>query len=273
MKSSETLSSVFDSEISNQIKLAKSNPRILKDCIKEIEYLSQMDLETAMSCFYIIFDKDKPVMGVSVRFAEIVVSSWGNLRAGSRVVSENDKHISVQGYLYDLEKNIFINTEVLEPVIDYNGRKLAKDIMLARINAASSIAFRNAVFKAIPSAVLNNTMKALKKFIKDSTGAEELEKAKMYFYERNITEEMLLTKLKLTTFVNITHETIFLLIGMRNAVKEGDTTIDNLFSKVKKRKTKFERAFDLEEEKKNTEETVVQVKKRGRPPKKATSVA
>jgi len=263
MKTPETLSSVFDSEISNQIKLAKSNPRVLKECLKEIEFLSQMNLETALSFFYTIFDKDKPLIGVSVSFAEIIVSSWGNVRAGARIVSKTDKMINIQGYIYDLEKNIFMSTEVLEPLTDKNGKPFKNDLITARINAASSIAFRNAVFKAIPSAIFSVTIKNIKDFIMKSLDKNLVNVAIEFFNKYNISEKQLVDKLKIPTFDNITQEKLFILHGMINAIQEGDTSIENLFNQTK-HKTKFERAFDL------AEETVVVVPKKGRPPKKAT---
>jgi len=51
--------------------------RNIKEKLLEIEELATLDVDIAMSCFYVLFNEDKPFIGVSVRFAEIIASCWG----------------------------------------------------------------------------------------------------------------------------------------------------------------------------------------------------
>jgi len=243
-KMENKLASVFDSEISNQIKFARENPRDIKKCLEDIRELATMNMQSALSCFYAIYDRHKAITGVSVRLAEIIVASWTNVRAGARIIRKTEKEVVIQGYIYDLQTNTFITIDLSEPLLDRNGRIYNSDLMTARINATSSIAFRNAVFKAIPSAIFSTTLKDIENYIIKNMSKDFLKDAIEFFTHKGISIDEVCTKIQVNSLENLNNEKLLNLQGMVTAIKEGDTTIECLFNK-KTHKTKFEKAFDL----------------------------
>ena len=67
--------------IVERTQIAQSNKRNIKEALEEINTLATMDEEIALSCFYVMVDDKKPFVGISVRLAEIIASSWGNIHS------------------------------------------------------------------------------------------------------------------------------------------------------------------------------------------------
>src|SRR5689334_11587126 len=74
-------------EIDVQIATAKRYPRQLSLVKSHMMSFATLDQETAEACFYNLPRGGKNIQGPSVRLAEIAVSCYGNLRAGSRILS------------------------------------------------------------------------------------------------------------------------------------------------------------------------------------------
>ena len=149
----ESLSAITYSEIDQQIKTAKTYPRVLSQVLSNIDTMATYDKEVAESCFYALPRGGKTITGLSVRFAEIVASCWGNLRAGARIISNDGKLITAQGLIHDLETNVAITVEVSRKITDKYGKTFSQDMQIVTANACCSIAFRNAIYKAVPSSL------------------------------------------------------------------------------------------------------------------------
>jgi hypothetical protein len=217
--------------------------RDTKECIKNLKKHATIDLDTAISCFYTILDDDKPISGVSVRFAELVVYCWGNISAGSRILETHEKHLLIEGFAEDLQTQNKAKVQLLQPTINRYGNLLPQALLTARSNATSSIAYRNAIFKIIPSAVLGSVHSHIEKFIKRKYDNSLLSDTLTYFTDKGISYENLSERFKLQPQENLNFKEILLLIGAKNALEEGDTDVNTLFNS-KKRKTKFEKAFE-----------------------------
>ena len=147
--------------IKDRTEIAKANPRNVKNILDEIETLSTLSEDVAFSCFYVIVGEDKPIVGISVRLAELIASSWGNIHSGARIMSKNQKEVTVQGFVHDFEKNSIFTVEVQRST--FTG--LLPKEQYTSTNAASSIAFRNAVFKAIPASLTQSIVSKIKHYI------------------------------------------------------------------------------------------------------------
>jgi hypothetical protein len=139
-------------EIDIQIKTAKTYPRSIQKFRNETRELACLDEETASECFYALKRSGKTIPGPSVRFAEIIASCWGNCRATAQVIEEGDKFVTSQGSFFDLERNAAVGFQVKRRITDRNGRRYNDDMVMTTSNAASAIAFRNAVLRGIPKA-------------------------------------------------------------------------------------------------------------------------
>lgn len=233
--STELMSEINRSEVDMQIRTAKQYPRDIEAALSKIIRLSTIDTETAEDCFYALRRGGDLIEGVSVRLAEIIAACWGNLRIQTRIVGNDGRQITAIGICHDLESNLAVSVEVKRRITDKTGRTFSNDLQTLTGNAASSIAFRNAVLKVVPKAV---TKKAVEEIKDVAVGkAFDLEdkrnRAIEFFKSLNVSEEQLLQYLKINSIELIQKEQIFELRGLVTAIKEGTTTVDETFPKLK----------------------------------------
>lgn len=237
---SDSLAALNRSEIDMQVATAKAYPRELNRVLNEIVTYATIDQETAVECFYSLPRAGSRIEGLSVRMAEVFAGAWGNLRAQSRIIANDGKTITAQGVCYDVEKNVAISVEVKRRVTDRNGRTLNEDMQTVIGNAASSIAFRNAVFKVIPKAVTKKAVEQIKQVAigkaKDLTTMRTNMIA--WYNQLGVSQDELLKFMNVASVDEITNEMVFELRGLGNAIKEGDTTIEEAIRKpLKERAT------------------------------------
>src|SRR6185437_15379881 len=147
-----TLAILSRGEIDVQIATAKKYPRSVAKFTRECTELVTMSQSVAAECIYALPRGGKKIEGPSSRFAEVVISCWQNSRAGTRVVSVDDKTITAQGVFHDLERNVAVTYESRRRITDSKGNRFNDDMITMTGNAACSIALRNAVLKGVPKA-------------------------------------------------------------------------------------------------------------------------
>jgi len=208
--------------------------RDLKKIKEEIKDMATMDLDTAMSCFYVLMDNGKPYTGISVRFSELVAYCWGGLEIGTRIISNDGKNIVVGAELLDKEKDSKYSLELTRSVVGINGRPISGEKLVNISTTLSSIAYRNIVFKAIPSMVLKKVTEEIQEFIKDNiSDSTAMKDCIDFFVSKNVSKNKIASKLGLDSLSDIDSEKAFRLIGMKNAVESNDTTVHELFGKDK----------------------------------------
>jgi hypothetical protein len=222
-------------QIDVQIATAKRWPRDLSKFRRDAMALVASDEGTAETMFYALPRKSQGkttyIEGPSVRFAEALVYCWGNLRVEARIVGVDDTHVTAQGTCMDLEKNIGCRVEVKRRITGSNGRKYNEDMIVVTGNAAASIAFRNAVFKVIPFSLAKSIYEQARKVA--TGGAQPIEARRQaaltWFAKVGVPEPRLLAHFELGTVDEITEEHLLILTGLRNAIKEGDTSVEQAF--------------------------------------------
>lgn len=231
VSNAESLAALNRSEIDVQIATAKQYPRNLSQVLKNIETLATMDEETAASCFYILRRQGKPIEGPSVRMAEIIASSWGNIRVQARIIANDGKMITAQGVCHDLESNYAVSSEVKRRITDKFGKTFSEDMQVVTGNAACAIAMRNAVFKVVPSALIKKVIgKAKEVSIGEATSLEET-RAKMlaHFQKLGVDEKKIFDYLSVSKIDEIDTDMVVELRGLTTALKEGTTTVQETF--------------------------------------------
>lgn len=243
--------------------------RKITEVLNEIKNLATINTDVALSCFYVLFnDKDKPFVGISVRFAEIIASCWTNIEVGTKIIHRNEDQITIQGYANDVQKNSKFTVDSQLKITDKSSEEIVK-----MTNASSSIAFRNVIFKAIPGALFTGVIKEIKKYIILNLGKEDNLEILEWFQENKVSNEALEKKLKVNDINSLSSEKTFLLIGIKNAIQDGDATIPELFKTIKT-KSKYSYLGSENNSPTNAKEDLKifnslkkQVKKRGRPKK------
>lgn len=220
-------------ELDVQITTAKTFPRSVKSSLQNAVEMATMTTEIAESCIYSLPRGGKNIEGPSIRLAEILVSSWGNVHAGQRVIGVVEKSIVAEAVVWDLEKNNKITVQQSRRATNKDGKLFNDDMIIVTGNAAASIAFRNAVFKIIPNTIRDEALNRVKSFLATGTKEEIQEKIRKgiaAFAVSGISEQDLLRLLgkKLTTKLN--SDDYLSMLGMRNALKDGYITKEQLLS-------------------------------------------
>lgn len=235
IQQTEMIQAINRAEVDIQIATAKQYPRDLSRVLNQIETYATMDTETAEDCFYALRrgrgDDNAVIEGVSVRLAEIIAGAWGNLRVQTRIIGNDGKTVTCQGICHDLETNLAVSVEVKRRITDRNGRTFSEDMQVVTGNAASAIAFRNAVLKVVPKAVTKKVVSRVKEVAMGKSIDLETRRQRMfdYYAKIGVSQQMILAYLGVKTSAEIDNAMVFELSGLKNAIKEGTTTIAETF--------------------------------------------
>ncbi len=224
-----------------QISTAKKYPRTLSKVKADMLSFATLDEETAQSCFYTLPRGGKTIQGPSVRLAEIAVSCYQNLRAGARVISTvthgDNPHVIVQAVAHDLQNNVAITIEKRRRITKKKSKDAIDedDINLA-CNACSSIAFRDAVFKVVPQALIKPVYEQAKRVAVGDVKSLADRRGKVVdrLKQMGVIEERILGRVDAKKIDDIDLDKLEILIGLGTALKDGETSIEDAFPPVAK---------------------------------------
>jgi hypothetical protein len=224
---------ITKAEIDTQIATAKAFPRSIRDFMLKAESLATVNEDVAASCNYAVPRGGKNIEGPSVRFAEIVVSAYGNIRAGARVIDNDGKWITAQGICHDLEANNSVTVEVKRKITGKDGRTFNEDMQTLTGNAACAIAYRNAIYKVIPAALVEGIYEKTKEVArgKAETMVARRDKALAYSKTLGITHEEICSVLGIKNVDDIDLDKLATFRGYLQAIKNAESTIDEIFRK------------------------------------------
>ncbi len=230
------LGQIERAQIDMQIATARRYPRSLSLVKSKMLSFATLDEETASGCFYTLPGRKggdgKAIQGPSVRLAEIALSCYQHLRAGSRIIEDDGKFITAQGVVHDLENNVVISIEVKRRVTTKTGQRYGDDMIATTGNAACSIALRNATFRVIPLALVKPVYEAAKKLaIGDAKSlVQRRGEALARFLKIGVSNDMVCKALEVRSVDDIQLDHLETLFGYYTAIKDGDTTIDEVFN-------------------------------------------
>lgn len=229
--------------VDSQVTTAKQYPRNITRAINNSIAMATMDVPTATACGYALPRGGKPITGPSVHLAKLIVSNWGNIRTEAKVVRVTDKQVISRGTCWDLENNVASAFEVRRSIVGKYGR-YNDDMITVTGNAASSIAYRNAVFAVIPKAIVDKVYQATRHCITGDLSNEETliarRKKCIDFFrdEYGINEQEVIALCGKHTVNQIKGDEIALLLGITQSLKDGDTTVDELMQPYRKEENK-----------------------------------
>jgi len=222
-----------DGMVDLQISTARKYPRDMDLFVESVRTMALRDEETAANCMYALPRAGKVIEGPSVRFAEIIVTAWKNVRADvqSAPVGPQDKDVTSVATFFDLETNVAIRVSTKRSIVGKNGRYNADMIAMTQ-NANNSVAFRNAVFKGVPAALWEPTyLAAREKAIGEGgTIPEKRQQLIQWLGARGIDEAQVLKRLEVKAVDDIYVDELVKLKGLINATKEGETTLEEVFA-------------------------------------------
>lgn len=229
--------SLTRAEVDMQIATARKYPRQLSLVKQKMLSFATLDEETAAGCFYTLPARkggdNKPLQGPSVRLAEIAMSSYQHIRAGSRIISDDGKFITAQGVVHDLENNVCISIEVKRRVTSKTGQRYSDDMIATTGNAACSIALRNAAFRVIPLALVKPVYESAKRLaIGDGKSLVQRRSACVsHFAKLGVSSEKVCSVVGVRAVDDIQLEQLETLMGYATAIKDGESSVDEIFEK------------------------------------------
>jgi hypothetical protein len=220
-------------EIDQLITTARAYPRSMKRVQSAIMNMATLDEESAEECMYALPRGGKPIKGPSIRFAEILKQSFGNCRAGARVVDVDrvEMFVEAEGVFHDLETNASTTARVRRRISDKNGKLFKDDMIIVTGNAACSIAMRNAILAGVPKPLWRKAYDSVQATITGdvTTLSENREKALKALAAFGVKPEQIFASLGKEGLEDITVDDIGLLRGMYAALKNGEATVEEMF--------------------------------------------
>lgn len=225
------IAAITKTEVEAQLDSAHKYPRSINRFRQEALSMATVSEEVAQSCIYSLPRGGKPITGPSVRLAEICASAWGNIHVGARPVEVGETEVTSQGVAWDLQKNFRVTVESKRRITGKNGTRFNEDMIIMTQNAANSIALRNAIFRVIPRAYVDQIYAKVREVAignaatlagKRATVLEKL--AKM-----GADQARVLNALGKAGVDDIGIEELETLIGYGTAIKEGTRTVDEVF--------------------------------------------
>ncbi|MCW5697315.1 MAG: hypothetical protein KIS96_11370 [Bauldia sp.] len=221
-------------EIDTQIATARRFPRELTDVRNRLLTYVTLDEETAEECMYALPRGGKPIKGPSIRFAEALKASFGNCRVAARIVHVDrvEKVVIAEGIFHDLETNAASKAEVRRRIVDKHNRLFSNDMIIVTGNAACSIALRNAILSGVPKPVWRKAYDAVQRVIAGDqiTLSENREKAVSAFARFGVSPAQVFESLGLASEIDIALDHIPVLRGMYAALKNGESTVEEMFA-------------------------------------------
>jgi hypothetical protein len=248
-------------EIDIQIATAQRYPRDVERAIQNVIAVVSRDKELAQSCVYSLPRAGKEISGASVHLARFLASEYKNLRIDSKIVEIGDTMITAQSVCLDLQNNYALRTEVKRRIVDKNGQRFKDDMIVVTCNAALAIATRNAILQVIPVTAVNKVYFAAKQaIIGDLTDEQKMLKRRKEILDGfhntfNVSEAEVLALLELETVNQIKEAQMLTLVGLAQAIQDGDTTVAEAFGKgttsniTKETKSKVDEAIKKAQEK------------------------
>jgi hypothetical protein len=209
-----------------------NNRRKLVEFDSKLRSYANHSQPIALSMFYSLPRAGKQIIGPSVRFAEIVAPCWKNCAVASRAIGDSASTVTAQGIFIDYEANLRNSIEVPRRITDKDGKRYGDDMIVTTINAAMSVARRNAVLKGgVPQALwtpayLDAQLTAVGKAMSHSQRVAE---AMEYLQKLGVTEWQILNSVGVPSPKELETEHLVTLRVLVSEVKRGDKTIEEVF--------------------------------------------
>lgn len=228
--------------IDMQIATAHQYPRSLAKFKENALALVTLDEETAASCLYrrpVGKDRDGNetyAEGMSVRMAEIVAGCYGNLRVGTRTIESTPRYVVVQGVAHDLESNFLSTAECKEATVKRNGQPYDERMRIVIEKAAAAKARRDAIFQVVPRASAKFLETAAKNLLFGNASSITKWRTRIAAWVKTlgIEEKRVWNALGIAGADDLKQSEIETLIGIQNALKAGDATLDEAFPVIEK---------------------------------------
>lgn len=247
------LEAIERASVDMQVATAHKYPRSISRFRETAITLATMDEETAESCLYKrpvgkdkMTGKEVYAEGMSVRMAEIVGASYGNLRVAARIIDQNERQVTAQGVAHDLESNYASTSEVIESTVDKSGKPFSERMRIIVAKSALSKARRDATFQVVPRAIAKPVEHACKELLfgNQISLSKRRERVLSWLNKLNINIKRVWNALNVAKIDDVGLEELETLTGLKTAIQNNEVTLDEAFPELPKQ-SRFEKGDDL----------------------------
>jgi hypothetical protein len=227
--------------IDMQISTAKRYPRSIEAFKKRALSMATLDEETAESCLYSRpvgkdpeTGKQKYAEGMSVRMAEIVGASYGNLRVQAVIVEQTERFVRARGMAIDLESNFASSSEVIESTVKKNGQPYDERMRVVIAKSALAKARRDATFQVVPRALAKPIESEVRKVLMGESKSLDKRRALAagWISKLGIDPVRVYTALGIAGESELTAEILETLTGLKTSIKDNEVSIDEAFPQI-----------------------------------------
>lgn len=232
---------VSAAEIYQQIATARQFPRVITNFQRKLRDMATIDEAIARQCTYSMKRGGKLIEGPSIRFAEMVLNSWGNAYVAVRPGTAGERMVTAQAVFWDLESNVKIGLESARRITKSNGDRYDDDMIVVTGNAAGSVALRNCILRGVPKSLyIRAHLDAQAVVMGDlKTLATKRLNALEWFSGVQVNEAQILAALGIEGIADITGAHLVTLGGFRTAIEDEGRDPEEIFPAVE---TKSSRA-------------------------------
>jgi hypothetical protein len=221
-----------------QIATANKYPRNLTKTLSNVLAEVKMSKEVAEACSYSLKRGGKTISGPSVHLAKIVARHFKNCRIASRVIDVDETYVTTQGVFHDIENNIAWSVEVLRRITDRDGKRFNDDMIVVTANAGLSIATRQAIFAGVSPGIVDQALKAAQNKVLGIADGADFVATRTDWFKRvseafdGVKESDILRALGKQAISHVTANDLQILVGMVQAIKDGDSTVELTFKTI-----------------------------------------
>ena len=232
----DALESQTRGEVDMQVATAHAYPRNVARARRLAMEMATCDEETAASCYYALPRGGKSIEGPSVRLAEIVASSWGNLRVATRITEIGERFVTAQAVVWDLESNVSKTGEVRRRITNSRGERYNDDMIQQTANAAASIAMRDTLFDVIPQALVKGVYTECRRIAAGDAKSLDASRAACvaHFAKMGAAPQELARLVGKTKAEEIGVEELATLRGLSNAIAQGEASLGDVLADIRK---------------------------------------
>lgn len=220
-----------------QVATARRYPRTIKAFQADLETWALATPDIATECFYVLERQSRNggttrIIGPSVRFAELILAAYKNLAVDVRLESDDGSRVVVVAVARDMERNVAQRVPVTRRVTGRDGRRYSDDMVNVTIQAAASIAKRNAIMGVVPKALWSAVMEKAKALARGDAGAksivERIDDARKAWGALGVKDERLLGFIGKASWKDVTADDLLGLIVTYREVKAGERDVDSI---------------------------------------------
>lgn len=232
---SGALEAMQRAEVDSQIATAHKFPRSMQVFQQRARSMALIDEDTAASCIY-----SRPVgggkfaEGLSVRAAEIVGASYGNLRVGATIIEQTERYVKARGFAHDLESNFACATEVIESTVKRDGTPYDERMRIVIAKSCLAKARRDATFQVVPKALFKSIEGECRKLALGEGQSVSTRRARIvaWITKLAIDPKRVWTALGIQGEADMTDDHFVTLTGLKTSIADGDVQIDEAFPKL-----------------------------------------